>query len=188
MSDSRTVEAQQQRIEELIDGLDALDDPRAREPAKELLQVVLELHANGLARLTEIVAAAGEAGESMFEAMAQDPLVSAVLLLHGLHPQDVRTRVARAIDRMRAPLGAQQIQIELIDAADEAVRVRVAGNLQGKHASPSELQREIERTIFEAAPEVMRVDVEGLPDASIHELRFFPARPGSPSRTEAGVR
>ena len=41
MSDARTSEAQQRRIEELIAALETLDDPHAREPAKELLQVVL---------------------------------------------------------------------------------------------------------------------------------------------------
>lgn len=194
MNDARAVEAQQQRIEALIAALDALDDPRAREPAKELLQVVLDLHANGLARLMEIVAAAGPASGAMLEAMARDSHVCALLLLHGLHPQDLPTRVGRAVERMRAQLGAQEIRIELLDAADEAVRVRLAGRLQGKHVSPGELQHQIERAIFEAAPEVMRVDIEGLPDANVHELHFFSTRPGSPAapdvtgRTGAGTR
>jgi hypothetical protein len=79
------------------------------------------------------------------------------------------------------------------------VRVRVAGRLQGKHNSVGELQQEIERAIFEAAPEAMRVEIAGLPDVNVHELRFVPHHTQVPSdvanqapsevagRTEAGA-
>ncbi len=187
MSDERAVLAQQRRIDELIAALEALDDPRAREPAKELLQVVLDLHTNGLARLMEIVSAAGAMDDAMLEALERDAAVSALLLLHGLHPRDLLTRVSRAVEKMRPLLGAQGIQIELLDAAQEAVRVRVAGRLQGKHNSVGELQQEIERAIFEAAPETMRIDIAGLPDVNVHELRFVPHRSEVASRTEAGA-
>ncbi|CAE6789026.1 NifU family protein [Paraburkholderia aspalathi] len=174
MSNESAVVAQQRRIDELIAALEALDDPRAREPAKELLQVVLDLHTNGLARLMEIVSEAGVMDDAMIEAFERDAGVSALLLLHGLHPQDLPTRVSRAVEKMRPLLGVQGIQIELLDAAEEAVRVRVAGRLQGKHNSVGELQQEIERAIFEAAPEAMRVEIAGLPDVNVHELRFVP--------------
>ncbi|MFL9992446.1 NifU family protein [Paraburkholderia sediminicola] len=199
MSHESAVAAQQRRIDELIAALEALDDPRAREPAKELLQVVLDLHTNGLARLMEIVADAGVMDDAMVEAFERDAGVSALLLLHGLHPQDLPTRVSHAVDKMRPLLGAQGIQIELLDAAEEAVRVRVAGRLQGKHNSVGELQQEIERAIFEAAPEAMRVEIAGLPDVNVHELRFVPHHTQVPSdaaneapsevagRTEAGA-
>lgn len=195
MSNESAVAAQQRRIDELIAALEALDDPRAREPAQELLRVVLDLHTNGLARLMEIVSEAGMLDDAMIEAFERDAGVSALLLLHGLHPQDLPTRVSRAVEKMRPLLGAQGIQIELLDAAEEAVRVRVAGRLQGRHNTVGELQQEIERSIFEAAPEAMRVEIAGLPDVNVHELRFVPHRTGLvtdaasevASRTEAGA-
>jgi Fe-S cluster biogenesis protein NfuA len=197
-SDSRSVAAQQRRIEELIAALETLDDPPARESAQELLQVVLDLHTNGLARLLEIVSSAGAMDDAMLEAFERDASVSALLLLHGLHPQDLATRVSRAVEKMRPLLGVQGIQIELLDAAEEAVRVKVAGRLQGKHNSVGELRQEIELAIFEAAPETMRVDIAGLQDVNVHELRFVPNTHTDPhaehtehtevaSRTEAGA-
>jgi NifU-like protein len=197
-SDSRSVAAQQRRIEELIAALETLDDPPARESAQELLQVVLNLHTNGLARLLEIVSSAGAMDDAMLEAFERDASVSALLLLHGLHPQDLPTRVSRAVEKMRPLLGVQGIQIELLDAAEEAVRVKVAGRLQGKHNSVGELRQEIELAIFEAAPETMRVDIAGLQDVNVHELRFVPNTHTDPhaehtehtevaSRTEAGA-
>ncbi|OAJ59447.1 hypothetical protein A6V36_27805 [Paraburkholderia ginsengiterrae] len=188
MSNESAVAAQQHRIEELIAALEALDDPRAREPAKELLQVVLDLHTNGLARLMEIVSAAGVLDDAMVEAFERDAGVSALLLLHGLHPRDLSARVSRAVEKMRPLLGAQGIQIELLDAAQDAVRVQVTGRLQGKHNSVGELQREIERAIFDAAPEAMRVEIAGLPEVNVHELRFVPNHTEVTSRTEAGAR
>jgi Fe-S cluster biogenesis protein NfuA len=112
-----------------------------------------------------------------------------------LHPQDLPTRVSRAVEKMRPLLGVQGIQIELLDAAEEAVRVKVAGRLQGKHNSVGELRQEIELAIFEAAPETMRVDIAGLQDVNVHELRFVPNTHTDPhaehtevaSRTEAGA-
>ncbi len=192
MSDQRAVAAQQRRIDELIAALEALDDPPAREGAQELLQVVLDLHTNGLARLLEIVSSAGAMDDAMVEAFERDAGVSALLLLHGLHPQDLPTRVSRAVEKMRPLLGVQGIQIELLDAAEEAVRVKVAGRLQGKHNSVGELREEIELAIFEAAPEAMRVDIAGLQDVNVHELHFVPnvrteAHTKVASRTEAGA-
>lgn len=184
MSNERAVAAQQRRIDELIAALEALDDPRAREPAKELLQVVLDLHTNGLARLMEIVSAAGVLDDAMVEAFERDAGVSAVLLLHGLHPRDLPARVSRAVEKMRPLLGAQGIQIELLDAAQEAVRVQVTGRLHGKHNSVGELQQEIERAIFDAAPEAMRVEIAGLPEVNVHELRFVPNHTEVTNHTE----
>jgi Fe-S cluster biogenesis protein NfuA len=186
-SEQRAVDAQQRRIDELIAALEALDDPHARESAQQLLQVVLDLHTNGLTRLMELVAASGAMDDALIEAFERDAGVSALLLLHGLHPQDLTTRVSRAVEKLRPLLGVQGIQIELLDAAEEAVRVRVAGRLQGKHNSVSELQQEIERAIFEAAPEAMRIDIAGLADVNVHELRFVPHHTEIASRTEAGA-
>jgi Fe-S cluster biogenesis protein NfuA len=89
---------------------------------------------------------------------------------------------------MRPLLGAQGIQIELIDAAEEVVVVKVSGRLQGKHNSVGELRQEIERALFEAAPEAMRVEIAGLPDVNVHELRFVPSHADAKSRIEAGAR
>lgn len=176
MSGARTVQAQQQRIEAMIAALESVDDNQASALARELLRVVLDLHAGGLARVMEIVSMAGIQDNPVVEALVRDPAVCALLNLHGLHPHDLPTRVARAVEHMRAALGTQGVTIELRDAAEEAVRVQVSGRLQGKHALPESLRQEIEQAIFEQAPEVVRVEIAGLADIDVHELRFVPAR------------
>ena len=71
------------RVEALLDDLEALADPAARETALELVQALLELYGEGLAR---IVAPSQSATTAAGAALAGDELVSHLLLLHGLHP------------------------------------------------------------------------------------------------------
>jgi Fe-S cluster biogenesis protein NfuA len=174
MSDARTLEAQQRRIDELIAALLALDDARARDIAQALLRVVLDLHASGLARLAEIVDEVEGSDGPIAVRLAEDRQVSAMLLLHGLHPLDLPSRVRRAVDGLRAALGAQGLRIELVDAGEDAVCVRLAGTPSNGKIEPAALQRDIERAILEQAPEVAKIEVKGLPEANVHELRFMP--------------
>jgi hypothetical protein len=179
MSDARVLEEQQRRIDELIAALATLDDTHAREIAQALLQVVLELHASGLARLAEIVTEADGAEGAIVARLMQDKQVSALLLLHGLHPHDLASRVAHAVEGLRAPLGAQGIRIELVDAREDLVRVRLAGVLTGKHVTPADVQSDIERAILEQAPDVTRIEIDGMPDVNVNELRFVATLPTS---------
>ena len=45
--------------------------------------------------MLEILAGAGEAGESILDSLGRDDLVASLLLLYGLHPLDFETRVQR---------------------------------------------------------------------------------------------
>jgi Fe-S cluster biogenesis protein NfuA len=174
MSGERDLEAQQRRIDALIAALMALGDPRAREIAQALLGVVLELHAGGLARLAEIVAEVEGSDGPIAARLARDRQVSAMLLLHGLHPLDLAARVRDAVDGLRAALGAQGLRIELVEVSEDAVRVRLAGTPTSHRSGPAALRAEIERAILEAAPEVAKIEVDGVPEANVHELRFVP--------------
>jgi len=171
----RGQQSDERRIEELIAALEALDDPRGREQAKELLKVVLALHGAGLARLMEIIADAGDSGRAIIEALALDEQCRAILLLHGLHPHDLASRVRLAVDKMRGTLGAQGIKIEVLSASEEAVRLKLSGNLRNKHAPVS--KGDLEQAIFTLAPEIAAVEIEGLPAADVHELKFMPSAP-----------
>ena len=98
--DSSELEASLRRVETLIAGLDRIAEPAAREPARELLELVLELHTLGLARIIAIVAGA-PAARHCSTALAEDPQARAILLLHGLHPQEAEARIRTALDRLR---------------------------------------------------------------------------------------
>src|SRR2546421_6044964 len=80
---------QMQRVEALVAAVEQGKDPAARLAAQDLVPTLLDVHAAALARLLEFLPEAG------LDACAADELVSHVLLLHGLHPWDLETRVRR---------------------------------------------------------------------------------------------
>ena len=162
----------QDRIGELIAALEALADPAARDCARQLVHEILDLHAAGLSRMLDIFVAGGPAS---LDVLACDDSVSALLLLHGLHPHDLATRVRHAVDGMRGTLGVQGISIELSGISEDAVQLRLRGNWIGKKLSAAQIRNDIEEAIFAMAPEVAAIEIDNLPDADVHEMKFMPA-------------
>jgi Fe-S cluster biogenesis protein NfuA len=132
------------RAEAALDAIE--DDPRAT----AALQAVVELYGEALARLM--------AGADPLE----DELVSHLLLLHDLHPVDVETRVARALEEVRPYLGSHGGGVELLGVADGVVRLRLDGTCNGCPSSRVTLSSAIEEAVLRAAPEVERVEAEGV--------------------------
>lgn len=151
------------RLEELICALDACPDPAAKETARQLLGLVLDLHGIGLAKLMGIVTAA-EGGPSILARLAEDKQVHAMLVLHGLHPDDLETRVRRAVDRLRPHLGVHGLRLDLVEFASGVVRLRVHGSGAATIKAPLvwTLPGEIEGAIVEAAPDIEKVLIDGL--------------------------
>src|SRR4051795_2014389 len=111
--DDQEVRQRVSRIETLLEEIETLKDPKARSRAAEMVQVLLELYGEGLGRMMEVVAQ-GEESERIFEAFIGDELVSHLLLLHGLHPLDVESRVVRALEEVRPYLRSHGGNVELL--------------------------------------------------------------------------
>jgi hypothetical protein len=151
------------RLEELIRALDAHTDPAAKETARELLTLVLDLHGMGLAKLMGIVATA-EGGTAILARLVDDEQVRAMLLLHGLHPDDLETRVRRAVDRLRPHLGIHGLRLDVVEIASGTVRLRLHGSGAATIKAPLlwTLPGEIEDAVVEAAPDVEKILIDGL--------------------------
>ena len=80
-----------------------------------------------------------------------------MLLLHGLHPQDLASRVERAVEKMHPFLGTHGLRLELLQSGEELVRLKLHGNWQDKKLSAKTLKRDIEAAILDAAPDAARV-------------------------------
>ncbi len=94
----------------------------------------------------------------------EDELVASLLVLHGLHPKDTRTRVVEALDQVRPYLGSHAGGVELLGVDPEAgvVHLRLEGSCDGCPSSTQTVKLAIERAIEQAAPEVTAVEVENL--------------------------
>ena len=74
------------RIEKLIGAIDTMPDEKAKAQMRELLEALLDLHGTGLNRALEIVFDSTRDGQLLIDKLAEDSLVSSLLLLHGLQP------------------------------------------------------------------------------------------------------
>src|SRR5207237_10699016 len=122
LMNAREFHARLARLEALLVEAERNASPAAQARTREIVQAVLELHAAGLARMVEHLAAAGEAGREVLDAWAADEVAAGRLLLHGLHPQDVEARVRQALDQVKPSLRAHGGSVELVSVSDGTVR------------------------------------------------------------------
>jgi len=145
------------RMSQLIERIETVADPAVREASRELLQEVLALHGAALGRAIEL-AQEGGAGP-LLPRLAADPKVAPVLLLHGLHPEDLRGRVERALDRVRPYLFSHGGNVELVGIQEGKVMLRLEGSCQGCPSSAQTLRGTVEEAIAEAAPDAEGIEV-----------------------------
>ena len=175
-----------ERIESLLEAASA-GGRVARERAEELVRLVVDLYGAGLERLLEIVHESGRLDDDLLDRLAADDLVASLLAVHGLHPDSVETRVARALDGVRPYLGSHGGDVELIELTqDGAVRLRMLGSCDGCPSSSVTLTLAVETAIRDAAPEVTGVEVEAAPAAGTTTASVIPVT-ALRSRLDAGA-
>lgn len=162
MIEEKEARRQTQRIEELVREVEELADADARAKALELVQSLMDFHGAGLERLMEIVADAGVPGRAVFDDFARDPSVSSLLLLYGLHPVELEERVAGALEKVRPFLASHGGDVELVGINEGVVRLRMKGSCHGCPSSAMTLKNAIEEAVYEAAPDITTLEVEGV--------------------------
>jgi Fe-S cluster biogenesis protein NfuA/nitrite reductase/ring-hydroxylating ferredoxin subunit len=145
------------RVEVLLEKVEELRDPAARETATELVGALLDLYGEGLARITT-------QQPQLVAPVLGDELVSHLLLLHGLHPVPLEQRVRQALEDVRPYLESHGGGVELLSVEGGAARLRLEGSCNGCPSSTATLKLAIEDAIHKAAPEVERVVAEGTVD------------------------
>jgi Fe-S cluster biogenesis protein NfuA/nitrite reductase/ring-hydroxylating ferredoxin subunit len=157
-----------ERIEVLLEAASA-GGRVARERAEELVRLVVDLYGAGLERLLEIVHDAGRLDDALLDRLTADDLVGGLLAVHGLHPDDVATRVARALDSVRPYLGSHGGDVELVGLTEDGVvRLRMLGSCDGCPSSSVTLTLAVETAIQAAAPEVSGIAIEEAAPAPGH--------------------
>lgn len=134
------------RIAELLVQLEATADPETLVRVRVLVALLLDAHAEGLAR---IVAMFSERDPQVVDLLA-DPLVEDLLLLHGLHPVPRDDRGHRAIDAARAELGALGADVELVAIGDDATSVSLGA---AARAQPAVVEQVVRRHLERAVPD-----------------------------------
>jgi len=152
------------KIEGLIAKIQNSGDPELRDTALELIRILMEFHATTVDRMMEITSEAGDVGWSLIDKFGRDPLVSNMLLLHGLHPLELDQRVRDALETVRPYLHSHGGNVELLEIAAGAVRLKLTGSCNGCPSSAVTLRTAIEKAIHETAPDVTSIQCENGPD------------------------
>jgi Fe-S cluster biogenesis protein NfuA len=84
------------------------------------------------------------------------------MLIHGLYPVDLETRVREALDSVRPYMESHGGDVELLGIEDGVARLRLEGSCNGCPASASTMELAIEQALQEAAPDLAGIDVEGV--------------------------
>ncbi|WP_405749509.1 NifU family protein [Streptomyces sp. NBC_00012] len=137
----------------------------ARERSEELVRLVADFYGAGLERLLDLVHEQGRLDDDVLAALAGDELVAGVLLVHGLHPYGVETRVEQALESVRPYLGSHGGDVELLAVTDEGtVRLRLLGSCDGCPSSSVTLRLAVQGAVEAAAPEITSIEVETAAD------------------------
>lgn len=143
-------------IETVIRQIEATSDPNVRTAARDLVQLVMELHGAGLERILEILRANGESGQSVLASLGRDDMVSSLLVLYGLHPLSIEERISQAIEKANRQMRARSATVEVLSVTDGAVRLNLKANGHG----PA-LKEIVEGAIYQAAPDVTSLIIDG---------------------------
>ena len=149
-----------ERIERLLEA-SAASGPLAVERSEELVRLVVTWYGAGLERLLDLAYDAGVLNDELIEAIATDPTVSPLLLVHGLHPYSVEERVGRALDTVRPYMGSHGGDVEFLGISDDgAVQLRMLGSCDGCAATAVTLDHAVREAIEAAAPEITGIELE----------------------------
>lgn len=166
-------------VEARLEALDGLE-PAARTVAHAAVQGVVGVYGEALARIVAGLhrwsggegdrgvgeasagAAAGGRGTSYepLDLLLEDDLVAHLLILHDLHPLDLRARVERALDEVRPELRSRGEYVEVGSIEEGVLRLQVSGE---NRSSARTLREEVAPALRRLAPEIERIEVVPAP-------------------------
>jgi Fe-S cluster biogenesis protein NfuA len=138
-----------ERVESLLAQLARQGGMAAAGTAEDLVRLLVDFYGSGLTRIVEIL---GDSPELMTR-LTEDKLVESQLILHGLHPVDVDTRIETALDLVRPYLGSHAGGVAYLGIDDEGVaHLRLEGGCSGCPSSSITVRTTIEEAVIGAAP------------------------------------
>jgi Fe-S cluster biogenesis protein NfuA/nitrite reductase/ring-hydroxylating ferredoxin subunit len=172
-SNTPDIQAVGTQVEALLAEFASTSDPATARRAEELVSLLVEFYGAGLARIMELL------DEQAVTPLLADKLVAGLLVLHDLHPQSTEERVLAALERVRPYLGSHAGDVEYLGLdPDGTVRLRLAGSCDGCPSSALTVKMAIEKGIEEIAPEVTKVEVEGVAPDPVSPLTAGPGADG----------
>jgi hypothetical protein len=169
MADKLDVDSTVRQIEDLLHDLGEIDSG-SRALAEDVIRLLMQLYGEGLDRIIGILHETQS--QQAIDRLAEDKLVAALLLLHGLHPTAPEVRIGAALERLERRAGSHHLVLEGIE--NNVARIRVEPNGSG---APTALGDAIRRAIVDCAPDVAEVAIEGLAkEGALVQIEAAPVR------------
>ena len=166
MANDSAFQEQVRQLGQLIAQFDQQPDGSQKTAARELVQLLMDVHGAGLERVMEIVFESGDTGQAVIDKLGQDPIVSSLLLLYSLHPANLETRLYKAMERMRPRLRKLACTAEVVRVDAQAVQIRLTTSGHSCGSSSKDLRAIVEDCVFEFAPDVNSLEILGLEEHS----------------------
>lgn len=148
-----------QRLQELIDQIQAQPNPSARVLLQECLQTMLAFYGDGLDRVLAHIDASGAAGQPILDRILKDEVTSGLLIIHGLHPRTLEERFHGALESVRPYMQSHGGNIELLGLEQDVARVRLQGTCKTCPSSSITLELAVRRAVEEACPDLAGFEV-----------------------------
>jgi Fe-S cluster biogenesis protein NfuA/nitrite reductase/ring-hydroxylating ferredoxin subunit len=146
------------RVQQLMERLDGIEDPVVRATTEEVIGALMDLYGEGLERTMTLL------DDDARAVLAGDGVVGSLLLIHGLFPVDLETRVRQALDDVAPYMASHGGSVELLGVTDDIAHLRLEGSCKTCAASTSTLELAIKAALDEHAPDLAGIDVVGMPE------------------------
>jgi Fe-S cluster biogenesis protein NfuA len=157
-------QAKVRQLGTLVGELDAAQGDRGNAAARELVQLLMEVHGTALERMLEIVFDSGALGEAIIQQAGEDPIVRHLLLLYSLHPEDIESRVLKALAEVAPRLRKHSSEAELVSIREGAVQVSVRTSGHACGSTGKTVKALIEESIYDLAPDVASLEIQSPDD------------------------
>ena len=150
------------KIDALLQRSESISDPASKKLIGETISALMDLHGEALSRIMDQVAQSDRSTETL-DAFVADPVISSLLLVYNLHPQTIDERVRAALESVRPYLASHGGSVELLGISDDGtVGLQMQGSCHGCPSSAVTLKTSIEKAIYEKAPDVIAIHVQGM--------------------------
>ena len=164
MAKNEAFKEQLQKLGTLVAELEAEQSDGSKVAARELVQLLMEVHGTALERLLEIVFESGLAGEAILSKAGNDPMVRHLLLLYSLHPEDIDTRVLRALDDVAPRLRKHNSEVEIVSIQEGAVQLKIHISGHACGSTSKTVKALVEECVYDAAPDLVSLHILGPDD------------------------
>ncbi len=154
---------QSDHIQELIEKIEMLPDPKARKLMEECIQEILGFYGSGLEKILKIISSGNSsAAKDIYNELIEDSFINGLLLIHDLHPLDLKTRLYKALEKVKPYMGSHGGSVEIMSLENGIAKLKLAGNCKGCPSSASTLELGIRQSIEEYCPDLVGLEVEGI--------------------------